>query len=157
MQEEWFARVECRGTVTPAQIERLGYTGAQVGDSVSEGRFALELRFDAQSTRHAVNEALDRAWVALAKAGVEAEPAAANVMTLADQQTLPAAPNLDIVGGAEVQEMLGINTRQQLDQLAHRPDFPAPFKVLKCGRIWLRAGIERFGRTWRRKGEGTPL
>lgn len=52
-------------------------------------------------------------------------------------------------------EMLGV-TRQQVDRLAARPDFPRPVAVLKAGRIWRRRDVERWARANPNRRPGPP-
>jgi predicted DNA-binding transcriptional regulator AlpA len=51
----------------------------------------------------------------------------------------------NLVGVAEIADLLGVS-RQRVDQLAERDDFPNPAAVLAAGRIWKRADIEAWGR-----------
>ena len=46
----------------------------------------------------------------------------------------------DLVGAHEIRHMLGVS-RQRLQQLAARPDFPEPAGTLRLGRVWRRAEI----------------
>jgi predicted DNA-binding transcriptional regulator AlpA len=54
-----------------------------------------------------------------------------------------------LVGPQEVCEILGVS-RQRLQQLAARPDFPEPVVELALGRVWeteaIRAWAEKTGR-----------
>lgn len=52
-------------------------------------------------------------------------------------------PNALIVGAAEIAELLGVS-RQRVDQLTRRPEFPAPVAELASGRFWVRAQVERW-------------
>ena len=52
---------------------------------------------------------------------------------------------VDLVGLTEIAEMLTVS-RQRVDQLAAREDFPAPIAVLSAGRIWDKAAVERWMR-----------
>jgi hypothetical protein len=57
----------------------------------------------------------------------------------------------DLVSGPEAAELLGVS-RQRLHQLAHEhADFPEPLYRLRVGPLWVRSGIEAFGRRWERK------
>lgn len=58
---------------------------------------------------------------------------------------------LELVGKHEVAEILGVS-RQRVDQLADRADFPRPLAALRAGRIWRRDSIER----WQRKTGDRP-
>lgn len=51
--------------------------------------------------------------------------------------------------------MLGV-TRQQVDRLAQRDDFPEPVAVLKAGRVWRRRDIERWHRQNPHRRPGPP-
>jgi hypothetical protein len=48
---------------------------------------------------------------------------------------------LDLVGTAEIAEMLGI-TRQRVNAIVQtHDDFPEPVAVLSAGRIWMRSDV----------------
>ncbi|HVM55301.1 MAG TPA: hypothetical protein VM262_19100 [Acidimicrobiales bacterium] len=51
-----------------------------------------------------------------------------------------------LVGVAEIAEMLAL-TRQRVNQLARKPDFPEPEAVLSAGKVWKRSAIEKWART----------
>jgi predicted DNA-binding transcriptional regulator AlpA len=52
----------------------------------------------------------------------------------------------DLVGAAEIAELLGI-TRQRVDQISRtHADFPAPLAELKSGRIWSREAVEAWAK-----------
>ena len=51
----------------------------------------------------------------------------------------------DLVGAAEIARLLGVS-RQRVDQLTRRPDFPRPVAELIVGRIWERSAVERWAR-----------
>ena len=54
--------------------------------------------------------------------------------------------SLDLVGVAEIAEMLGVS-RQRVDAIARTHDeFPDPVAELSAGRIWLRKDIEAWAR-----------
>jgi predicted DNA-binding transcriptional regulator AlpA len=50
-----------------------------------------------------------------------------------------------LVGTIEIAELLGVS-RQRVDQLARRDDFPAPEAALASGRVWKRADVERWAK-----------
>jgi hypothetical protein len=53
----------------------------------------------------------------------------------------------DLVGAAEIAEMLEL-TKQRVNQLATSdPKFPKPVAELTAGRIWKRADIEKWARS----------
>ena len=49
------------------------------------------------------------------------------------------------VGSAEIAEMLGVS-RQRVQQLISRRDFPKPLARLKMGKVWRRGDVERWAR-----------
>jgi predicted DNA-binding transcriptional regulator AlpA len=49
------------------------------------------------------------------------------------------------VGSAEVAAMLGVS-RQRVQQLIARKDWPDPVVVLKMGKVWKRADVEQWMR-----------
>jgi predicted DNA-binding transcriptional regulator AlpA len=48
-----------------------------------------------------------------------------------------------VVGAAEIRDGLGVS-RQRVQQLISRPDFPKPYDTLSMGKVWLREDIERW-------------
>ena len=50
-----------------------------------------------------------------------------------------------LVGSAEIGQMLGVS-RQRVQQLIHRSDFPAPEVALHMGKVWKRADVEAWAR-----------
>lgn len=52
-------------------------------------------------------------------------------------------PNYLVLGAAEIAELLGVS-RQRVDQLTRRADFPLPVAELASGRFWVRGEIERW-------------
>lgn len=49
------------------------------------------------------------------------------------------------MGTAEVAKLLGVS-RQRVNQLSHRDDFPEPVARLAAGPVWQNADIERWAR-----------
>lgn len=49
----------------------------------------------------------------------------------------------DLVGAAEIMTLLGVS-RQRVDQLTRRPDFPEPIADLSAGRIWSRDAVVKW-------------
>lgn len=51
----------------------------------------------------------------------------------------------DLVGAAEIGEMLGTPdkplSRQRVQQIINRRDFPAPFDELRMGKVWWRKDV----------------
>lgn len=73
----------------------------------------------------------------------------------------PLAPSVafvlgvDLAGAAEVADMLGVS-RQQVDRLSQRADFPNPVATLKGGRIWRTRDIERWMKANPHRRPGPP-
>lgn len=59
------------------------------------------------------------------------------------------------VGVSEIAEILGVS-RQRVQQLRGRPDFPTPVAELAAGPVWRRSNLQRFVDEWdRRPGHPT--
>jgi hypothetical protein len=48
-----------------------------------------------------------------------------------------------LMGQAEIADRLGV-TRQRVQQLIARPDWPTPYEVLAMGKVWLAEDVERW-------------
>jgi len=57
--------------------------------------------------------------------------------------------NLLLLGTAELQRRFGGVSRQRVDQVSRRPDFPSPCATLSQGRVWLGADVEAWIRVHR--------
>lgn len=57
-----------------------------------------------------------------------------------------------LVGSAEIGRMLGGLSRQRVQQLIGRPDFPAPEVTLEMGKVWQRAAVVAWA-----KSHGRPV
>ena len=69
-------------------------------------------------------------------------------VTRASQETILASMVAAVhhyVGSAEIAGMLGVS-RQRVQQLISRKDFPAPVVKLKMGKVWKRADVEVWAR-----------
>jgi len=51
-----------------------------------------------------------------------------------------------LVGSAEIGRMLGVS-RQRVQQLINRKDFPAPEVTLEMGKVWKRSEVAAWART----------
>jgi predicted DNA-binding transcriptional regulator AlpA len=57
-----------------------------------------------------------------------------------------ASDALDLIGLSEIAELIGVS-RQYADRLVKSdPAFPAPVSVIRAGRIWRRADVEKWAR-----------
>lgn len=61
----------------------------------------------------------------------------------------------DLMGAAEIGERLGVS-RQRVQQLAARPDFPKPYRVLAMGKVWNSADVEAWISEHRPDLAGSP-
>jgi predicted DNA-binding transcriptional regulator AlpA len=50
-----------------------------------------------------------------------------------------------LVGAAEIAAMLGVS-RQRVQQLISRPDFPAPAVTLAMGKVWRTADVQAWAK-----------
>lgn len=48
------------------------------------------------------------------------------------------------MGAAEIATMFGVS-RQRVQQLVARPDFPAPESILAMGKVWRTEDVRRWG------------
>jgi prophage regulatory protein len=55
----------------------------------------------------------------------------------------------EFVGAAEIGEMLGGVSRQRVQQIVSRSDFPAPHHELRMGKVWRTAAVEEWIRIHR--------
>jgi hypothetical protein len=51
-----------------------------------------------------------------------------------------------LAGAAEIGRMFGGISRQRVQQIVNREDFPKPFDVLDMGKVWWRAEVEEWAR-----------
>jgi predicted DNA-binding transcriptional regulator AlpA len=59
-------------------------------------------------------------------------------------------PFPELVGTAEVAEMLGVS-RQRVNALTAHPDFPRPVAELAAGKVWRKGDLSRFAEEWARR------
>jgi hypothetical protein len=149
--KDWFVRVELDATATEGQAmtfaEHLGSTLVDANRSRTEVRVYVA----AASARQAISDSLERVNAVALKAGFGGKAVQIEAKTEADRVAELVSQGIpEIVGVAEIKEVLEVRTRQQVGQLAERDDFPRPVAELKAGRIWLRSDIEEFRRRWRR-------
>jgi predicted DNA-binding transcriptional regulator AlpA len=58
-----------------------------------------------------------------------------------------------LVGAAEIAAMLGVS-RQRVQQLIARPDFPEPVVVLAMGKVWETKDVRAWAKARGRLGDG---
>ena len=61
-----------------------------------------------------------------------------------------------LVGAAEISLMLGGLSRQRVQQLTSRRDFPKPYDELAMGKVWKRSAVEAWARKHGRLSEPEP-
>ncbi|MBB2947422.1 putative DNA-binding transcriptional regulator AlpA [Actinoplanes lutulentus] len=61
--------------------------------------------------------------------------------------------NVVLVGAAEIRSWLRVS-RQRAYQLISRDDFPEPYQVLRMGKVWDLAEVERWMRVHRPNDAG---
>jgi len=59
----------------------------------------------------------------------------------------------EVMGAAEIADLLGVS-RQRVQQLVRRADFPAPMATLTMGKVWRRDEVERWAAERRRRLDG---
>lgn len=52
----------------------------------------------------------------------------------------------ELAGAAEIGRMFGGISRQRVQQIVNREDFPRPLDVLDMGKVWKRADVEAWAR-----------
>ena len=97
----------------------------------------------------AIASAIDRLPVRGTVVAVEATTTAEADRRLAEP------PFPDLAGVAEVAAMLGVS-RQRLDALRKRHEFPAPVANLAAGPVWRKGDLTRFADGWHRKPGRPP-
>jgi hypothetical protein len=149
---DWFVRVELDEPVTDDQAEAFAQRIGSTFVDRARGRTEVSAYVTAASARQAVSEGLEQVNAAAMVAGFEGRVTQVEAKTESDRIAELVSQGIpEVVGVAEIQEILQINTRQQVSQLAEREDFPRPVAELRAGRIWLRSDIDDFGKRWRRK------
>ncbi|NJP33706.1 hypothetical protein HCJ94_17380 [Micromonospora sp. HSS6-12] len=121
-------------------------------------RMRAEMDVDAPSARLACDAAVRALRAAHAQVvGGPVTITGLRVLTAADhERELAYPPALDLVGTAEVAQMLGVSTQRAGELARTNPAFPAPVATLKMGPVWTRASIEAFDRGWERRSGRPP-
>lgn len=147
---EWFVLVDLGTVVDSEQARALAAWLDDVEPRPEEGITRTCTHIPAWTARHAINQTLDRVAAAVGKLDLDAEVERVDATTAlrreADLASGSDVPGL--VGVAEIGVILSVRSRQQVGQLAQRPDFPSPVAELRAGRVWRREDVEAFGRRW---------
>jgi hypothetical protein len=151
----WRVTLTAGAALSREDAVRLAHSAAAMvqrsGDKteITIDREAAGLREALGGAFEIVERAAAEAGFDLPLVGAEATPTAVR------QRRRGLQAKLDLAGTAEAREILGVS-RQRLHELAERPDFPAPKAVLTAGKLWDRADIEEFNRTWDRRPGRPP-
>ena len=81
---------------------------------------------------------------------VDGDVVSLEVMTIEEQDRRLAEPEPKLAGIAELAEALGVS-KQRVDQLRARDDFPLPIQELAAGPVWRLADLSTFQEGWQRK------
>jgi hypothetical protein len=132
-------------------LERL----ARYAPALSLGPAGLDVRVNVKATD--IYKAFERAWEAVHKAIPGVKPVRVDVEAVEDLgRRLNESNKPDVVGVAELAEMLGV-TKQRASALAQENSgFPPPITFLKSGPIWKRSHVARFAGKWIRKPGRRP-
>jgi hypothetical protein len=146
--------------VSEAQCDQVLQASRLVVLDRGAGTLTLTFDVDDESVGDAARAACSEARVAVAAAGIAGTADGVECMTSARFMGQALTPEVrrffDVVGTAEVAEILSIS-RPRLDRVRKtHPDFPAPLAELRSGPVWGRAWIMEFDQGWERKRTGRP-
>lgn len=153
----WVARVEW---VTPDTydeaaldlvMDHLAGHDPAIAAGPEAGTYSATVTISASTLRRAIAAALELVAGATGETltGIEVLPADVH-----DARVLePVVP--DLVGYAEIAELLGVSRQRAAQLAAEHADFPAAVVATKAGPLRTRAGVETWARTWARKS-GRP-
>ena len=74
-----------------------------------------------------------------------------------DKSAPTVRPVLDLVGGAEVAQLLGVSRQRVHEIVRTAADFPEPVAELAAGRIWQRSDVEAWMAARDRQRKGTVM
>lgn len=156
MSQAWSVYVELDSRdVSDDAMDGLHENLAEASPSVGtapNGNLSVRIFVDTATARQAGETALKTVTAAARTQGITAPVVGFEVLTedeLDRRNDEPAVP--DLVGTAEIAEMLGVS-RQRASQLIQRDDFPPAVATLKATPVFLRDQVEAFGRRWDGKG-----
>ncbi len=132
------------GEQADAAFEALRRAHGAVSTDLAKPSITLTFDVTAADARQAAQRADTTAGHALRAAGLGAAgpTLALAVLTAAEQERANAAP-LQLLGVSEIAALLQVS-RQRVDQLRARPDFPTPAARLKAGPIWTTDALTDF-------------
>ena len=149
-----------RGTVTEDQASALLDELAELhagGVGFGPGAYTVTVNVEAPDPVAAGEAARAAVAGAAARVGLPDWPVVRlEAITEAEQDADIAAPLIPpLVGISEIAGILDV-TRQRVDALRKRPDFPDPVAKLAAGPIWNRHAVERFDERWERRSGRPP-
>jgi hypothetical protein len=134
--------------------------GAAVGQSLHDvNGIAISLVIEAEDPPSAASGALRFILIALAEAGVGAvEIVDVRVVRWDLFKAETDTPNYpDLVGASEAASILHVSRQRVHQLLRDNPGFPEPlYRLGGTGPLWIRQGIESFGRHWSRRPGRPP-
>jgi hypothetical protein len=164
--EAWSVEVHVRHTIPEAEVvdavddlleALLSYAAA-----ASAGRHTMTVRLtvEAQTFIGAAAEATQvvaGAFARIRRASQIRSIWGGEVMTMDElERRLNEPPLPEIIGVAELKEVLHVS-KQRASYLAKgEGGFPKPFAMLASGPVWLKPTVLRFMETWPRKPQGRP-
>ena len=133
---------------------RAGISGELGGDADFDedtGRLTLTFEVEGATLRQAADAALSTAATAVGAAARGAKvgrPKQIRVLSSEDFSAEAAHPGaVEHMGIAEISALLGVS-RQRVNQLINRQDFPAPVSRLAAGPVFTAASVEAFRALW---------
>lgn len=136
--------------LTAEQLESVAEVGGAAAGDVGGMRVETVLTVRAKDHPGAAAKAIETIT-----ARVAGDVIAVEVMTTDEQDRRLAVPAPEYVGIAEIAELLGVS-RQRVDQLQSRQDFPAPVARLAAGPVWRKGDLSTFADGWQRKAGRPP-
>jgi hypothetical protein len=156
---DWTVNIEAGGDLAAEQVDLdlLDVLAEMLADhhaaaTAGPRRYGAQFDVEAPTAEKASEVALSAFCEAAEKARLPDWPIRhIELMRVEDQQAALSEPTFpDVVGVTEAAHLLGVS-RQRLDQLTSRDDFPAPMVRLAAGPVWLRSSIKGFERRWDRR------
>lgn len=142
--------------MTIEMAERFAELMAPHAGAAGAGEHKWGCLFDVEAPDHetAHETALDIVLDAASRAGLPSWPIVrVEILTLSelerDQERLQKFLNPELVGLAELVEMLGVNSRQRAHRVAQNRGFPDPVAELAMGPVWRREQIAGYVAKWR--------
>lgn len=163
---EWSVELRIAHTISPDELidatddllEQLASHSASASNG--PGTITVRLTVQAKTPVGAVQKAMlavGDAFNALDRVHQLQTITRSQVETMEELEARLAHPPVpEIIGVAELAEMLHVS-KQRVSYLAHASTgFPKPFTVLASGPVWIKPNVLRFVETWVRRPRGRP-